>query len=139
MQHNHDIAILIHPYVVTFLYHDCINPVTSMTAISSLLQLSDIDSTVFHYFQMEWENPSHHYLGLVMTPKNRQNAVQSFPFLYIGRCVSELQGDICGAIEALDYYASLATTSVGHHVKLDNGDFAYVTKEPYGIVAGKVW
>ena len=50
--------------------------------------------------------------------------------------MSELQGDICGATEALDYYASLATTSVGHHVKLDNGDFAYVTKEPYGIVAG---
>ena len=46
--HNHDIAILIHFYVVTFLYHDCISPVTSMTMISSLLHLSDIDSTMFH-------------------------------------------------------------------------------------------
>ena len=59
--------------------------------------------------------------------------------LYIGRCVSELQADVSGAIEALDYYASLATTSVGHYFKLDDGDFAYVTKEPYGIVAGEAW
>ena len=53
-----------------------------------------------------------------------------------GRCVSELQADVSSAIESLEYYASLATTSVGRHVKLENGDFAYVTKEPYGIVAG---
>ena len=55
-----------------------------------------------------------------------------------GSCVSELQADVYGAIESLEYYASLVTTSVGHHVKLENGDFAYVTKEPYGIVAGEV-
>jgi acyl-CoA reductase-like NAD-dependent aldehyde dehydrogenase len=50
--------------------------------------------------------------------------------------VSELHYDISGAIESLEYYASLATTSVGHHVKLEDGNFAYVTKEPYGIVSG---
>ena len=55
-----------------------------------------------------------------------------------GRCVSELQADVYGAIESLEYYASLATTSVGRHVKLENGEFAYVTKEPYGVVAGDV-
>ena len=55
-----------------------------------------------------------------------------------GRCVSELQADVYGAIESLEYYASLATTSVGRHVKLENGEFAYVTKEPYGVVAGDI-
>ena len=50
--------------------------------------------------------------------------------------MSELQFDVAGAIESLEYYASLAMTSTGDHVRLENGDFAYVTKEPYGIVGG---
>lgn len=53
--------------------------------------------------------------------------------------MSELQADIEGAIEGLKYYASLATTSLGHYVKFEDGHFAYVTKEPYGIVAGVVF
>ena len=48
-----------------------------------------------------------------------------------------MQFDINGAIETLEYYASLAATSTGHHVKFENDEFVYVTKEPYGVVAGR--
>lgn len=54
----------------------------------------------------------------------------------IGRCIKELEADVDNAVESLEYFASLASTSVGHHIKLENGDFVFVTKEPYGVVAG---
>lgn len=50
--------------------------------------------------------------------------------------MKEIHGDIAFSARSLEYYAALVTTSVDQHIKLQNGSFAYVTKEPYGVVGG---
>ncbi|XP_028394730.1 4-trimethylaminobutyraldehyde dehydrogenase-like [Dendronephthya gigantea] len=67
--------------------------------------------------------------------RQRKDEIAKWDSVDTGRCISELQFDVNGAIETLEYYASLATTSTGRYVKLENDNFAYVTKEPYGVVA----
>ena len=56
--------------------------------------------------------------------------------LILGRHIRETLADVASGAQTLEYYASLATTSVDQHIKLQNGSFAYVTKEPYGVVGG---
>lgn len=53
-----------------------------------------------------------------------------------GKPIWEARMDMETVIGSLEFYAGLAPTLYGQHVKLPNGSFAIVTKDPMGVVAG---
>lgn len=63
-------------------------------------------------------------------------SIELLHYIFLGRTLKEIHGDIAFSARSLEYYAALVTTSVDQHIKLQNGSFAYVTKEPYGVVGG---
>ena len=44
--------------------------------------------------------------------------------------------DVAGVADCWEYYGGLASSIVGQHVKLAGGSWAYVSREPIGLVGG---
>eukprot|EP00095_Tigriopus_kingsejongensis_P001600 snap_masked-scaffold317_size209118-processed-gene-1.1 protein:Tk01600 transcript:snap_masked-scaffold317_size209118-processed-gene-1.1-mRNA-1 annotation:"aldehyde dehydrogenase family 9 member a1-a-like" len=53
-----------------------------------------------------------------------------------GKPIWEARADMDSVIGCLEYYGGLAGSMSGQHVKMPNGSFAMVTREPYGVVGG---
>ncbi len=51
-----------------------------------------------------------------------------------GKPIWEARADMETVISCLEYYGGLAPAIAGQHVKLPGGSFAYVTREPFGVV-----
>ena len=53
-----------------------------------------------------------------------------------GKPIWEARADMETVIASLEYYGGLAPAIVGQHVKMPEGSFCVVTREPYGVVGG---
>jgi aldehyde dehydrogenase family 9 protein A1 len=53
-----------------------------------------------------------------------------------GKPIWEARMDMDTVIGCLEYYGGIASSIVGQHVKLPNGSFAIVSKDPLGVVGG---
>lgn len=53
-----------------------------------------------------------------------------------GKPIWEARLDMETVIGSLEYYGGLAAAWNGQHVRMPNGSFALVTREPYGVVGG---
>lgn len=53
-----------------------------------------------------------------------------------GKPIWEARMDMESVISCLEYYGGVAPAFTGQHVKMPGGSFAFVSKEPYGVVGG---
>ncbi len=53
-----------------------------------------------------------------------------------GKPIWEARADLYTVTSSLEYYGGVAQAITGQHVKLANGSFAYVSREPFGVVGG---
>ncbi len=53
-----------------------------------------------------------------------------------GKPIWEARVDMDTVIASLEYYGGLAPAILGQHVRFPGGSFAYVSREPYGVVGG---
>ncbi|XP_072046168.1 4-trimethylaminobutyraldehyde dehydrogenase-like [Amphiura filiformis] len=68
----------------------------------------------------------------------REN-VEDFAMMEVmdnGKPIWEARLDIWTAVDALDYFGSLAPTLAGEHIKMPSGSFGYTIREPLGVCGG---
>ena len=53
-----------------------------------------------------------------------------------GKPIWESRMDVAGVADCWEYFGGLAASIVGQHVKLAGGSWAYVSREPIGVVGG---
>ena len=53
-----------------------------------------------------------------------------------GKPIWEARMDVAGVADCWEYFGGLASSIVGQHVKLAGGSWAYVSREPIGLVGG---
>ncbi|KAB7504794.1 4-trimethylaminobutyraldehyde dehydrogenase [Armadillidium nasatum] len=89
----------------------------------------------------DWSNFSPRERGNHLTRaaeiiKNNLEDIASLEVKDTGKAIWEARIDVSSCADAFEYYGGIAPTLVGQHIPLPNGSFAYVTREPYGVVAG---
>ena len=68
--------------------------------------------------------------------RDHQEELAKFEVIDNGKPIWETRMDIDTVIASLEYYGSLAGAIKGEHIKLADGSFALVSRDPLGVVGG---
>ena len=68
--------------------------------------------------------------------KDHQEELAKFEVIDNGKPIWEARMDIDTVTASLEFYGGIAASIVGQHVKLADGSFAIISKDPLGVVGG---
>ncbi|WP_231188532.1 aldehyde dehydrogenase family protein [Haladaptatus sp. DYF46] len=102
----------------------------------------DVDAAVeaaWDAYDREWEATSPAERASMLREwvdelRDHEDELTRLECLDTGKPIEQARGEVQGAFDTLDYYASLCRTIGGDQIAAGNGLHAYTRKEPFGVV-----